>query len=142
MAYRLLILLLLTVTLAYLALARQIPLDPWSAQELVNSRTLPTLYGVLLAVILSLLLFRAAPSVRAPRHVGRAVALFAVAAAFVWAVPRVGLWMALAPMLVAALLVMGERRPVPVVTLSAAIPGLGWLVVERLLGIHVPGPGG
>jgi hypothetical protein len=140
MGYRLLMLALLAATLAYLALARQIPLDPWSAQELVNSRTLPTVYGSLLALTLVLLLLRAAPRVRFPQHTGQAAGLLAASVAFVGLLPVIGVWVALGLLLVGAFLIMGERRPGPVVALGVGIPAFGWLAVEKLLGIYVPGP--
>jgi hypothetical protein len=140
MAYRLLLLALLAAALAYLALARGIPLDAWSAEELVNSRTLPTVYGALLAATLVILLLRAAPHVRFPRHPGQATALFAAAVAFVWLVPYLGVWLALGLLLVSAFLIMGERRPLPVASFGLGIPAFGWLTVEWMLGIHVPGP--
>jgi uncharacterized BrkB/YihY/UPF0761 family membrane protein len=139
-AYRLLILALLAATLAYLALARRIPLDAWSAEELINSRTLPTVYGALLAATLVVLLLGRAPAVRVPQHVGRAAALFALSGGFVWLVPILGVWIALGMMLIGAFLVMGERRPETVVSLGVGIPAFGWLAVEHLLGIYVPGP--
>lgn len=142
MTYRLLLLALLGFAMAYLALARRIPLDPWSAGELVTSRTLPTLYGLALALVLLALLLREPVPPARPRHPLRAAGLIAVLISAVWLVPLTGIWAAIGLMLLAALPVMGERRPLPVLAVAAAVPGAGWLLVEAVLGIHVPGPGG
>ena len=142
MGYRLLILLLLALTLAYLVLAREIPLDPWSAQELVNSRTLPTLYAGVMGLVLLRLLFAAPPGGRDPRHAGRAMTLTGLVLGFAIALGHLGLWVPLGGLLLSALLVMGERRPALLAGLSAGIPLAGWLLVERWLGVYVPGAGG
>lgn len=140
MAYRLLLVVLLAAAGGYLALARRIPLDVFSAEELVNSRTLPTAYAALLAVTLALLLLRPPPHVRFPRHVAQSAALLALSVVFVALVPHLGVWVALGMLLVAAFPVMGERRALPVIGLGVGIPLAGWFAVERLLGIYVPGP--
>jgi len=141
MGYRLLILGLLAATLLYLALARQIPLDPWSAGELINSRTLPTVYGCLLALTLTGMLFITPPGARYPTHGWQALALTALLAVFVGVVPTLGLWIATAGLLLAAMLILGERRMLPLLLLALGIPAGGWLLVEHWLGIYVPGVG-
>ena len=142
MGYRLLIGLLLAVTVGYLTLARQIPLDPWSAQELVNSRTLPTLFGSLLTLVLLGLMFTPPPGVvrfgTGPQGI-RLVALFALLGSFIGLVQYAGIWLALAALLLAALLIMGERRVRWLLALPVGIPVGGWLLVERWLGVYVPG---
>jgi hypothetical protein len=142
MGYRLLIGLLLAVTAGYLILARQIPLGPWSAEELVNSRTLPTLFGSLLTLVLLGLMFTQPPGVLrfGTRAQGiRFVALLALFGSFIGLLQYAGIWLALAALLLAALLIMGERRVHWLLALSAGIPLGGWLLVERWLGVYVPG---
>ena len=141
MGYRLLILILLAATVAYLVLARQIPLDPWSAQELVNSRTLPTLYAGLMILVLLRLLFAPPPGARHPHQSAQASILVVLTGVFTAALPAFGLWVPLGALLLAALLVMGERRWAPLAGLAAGIPLVGWLVVEHWLGVYVPGMG-
>ena len=50
MSFRLLLLTLFAIAAAYLTLVGQIELDPWSAQDTINSRTLPQIYGALLCL--------------------------------------------------------------------------------------------
>lgn len=60
---------LLGLAIGYLITAWQIPMDPWTAQELVNARTLPLLYGaaLILALLLSWRQQTAAPEIDAGR---------------------------------------------------------------------------
>ncbi len=142
MGYRLLIGLLLAVTVGYLTLARRIPLDPWSAEELVNSRTLPTLFGSLLTLVLLGLLFTQPPGAlrfgSRPQGI-RLFALVALLGSFIALLQYAGIWLAMTALLLAALLIMGERRLPWLVALSVGIPFGGWLLVERWLGVYVPG---
>ncbi|MEZ5560450.1 MAG: tripartite tricarboxylate transporter TctB family protein [Pseudomonadales bacterium] len=141
MGYRALVLLLLAVTVGYLMLARNIELDPWSAEELVTSRTLPTLYGALLSLVLLALLITRHPGNLAARQIARTGWMLLMLVAFVALVPLAGIWPASAALLLGALLLLGERRPAVLLGLPSGIALVGWLLVEQLLGIYVPGAG-
>jgi hypothetical protein len=55
---------LLSFGITYLVLANQIILDPWSALDAVNSRTLPQIYGLMLCLaVLVLWMQRRRPDV-------------------------------------------------------------------------------
>ncbi|MCP5368297.1 MAG: hypothetical protein H6906_12370, partial [Hyphomicrobiales bacterium] len=71
--------------------------------------------------------------------VARAALYLAVAALGVWAMGRIGfVWVA--PALVLALmLLVGERRPHWMAVAAIVVPGVIWLVVEVLLGRTLPG---
>ena len=138
MAYRLLLSLLLVGAAAYLVVARTIALDPVSAAELVNSRTLPTLYGALLIVALLILLMSKPQPARPLMHARQATGVLVALALFLWLVPVAGIWLAVAVLLLSTQWLLGERSAPVLGATSLGVPGLGWLLVERLLGIHVP----
>ncbi len=131
---------LLALSLSYVFAARAIPLDVWSLEETINSRTLPTLYGLLLIGVLIRLLFKRPPDVEHPQRLTKAVGNVALLVLFAAAVPFVGLWLSLACLLVPSLIYMGERRIWLVATISLGLPVTGWLLIEQLLGVFVPGP--
>lgn len=127
---------------AYLWQTFTIPLDPWSAAEAINARTLPLIYGVaLLAVSLALLARPATPEPAAARiPVGRwrVLGLHAVAiTGFGVLIPWAGLWISVAALLLAGLLIAGERRPWVLATAPLATAGLAWLLIAVLLGVYI-----
>ncbi len=138
MAYRLLLSLLLACGAGYLVVARTIALDPVSAAELVNSRTLPTVYGALLVAALLVLLMSSPQPARPLVHARQAVGVLVVLLVFLWLVPLAGIWLAVVVLLLSTQLLLGERSPRVLAATSLGVPGLGWLLVEKLLGIHVP----
>ncbi len=141
MGYRILLGSLLLTALGYLWLAAHIPMDPWTAAEAVNNRTLPLVYGtVLLGVVLLLLLARPrlAHGVQGPRLL-RLVVICLLALAFVATLPRVGLWVALGAWLATAGWWLGERRWQALAATALLIPLGGWLLVEQLLGLYLGG---
>ena len=65
---------LLVLAIGYVWSATNIPLDPWAAEEMVNSRTLPLAYGTALALACLVALVWPGPAVPARNAVaGRRV---------------------------------------------------------------------
>lgn len=135
----------------YLWLALAIPLDPWSANETINARTLPFVYGVALLIVAVALLFHggdaAGEGEQAPsgddRTAGdrrrwlKLAAQCAIIAAFGFAIPIAGPWLALAALLLASLWAAGERRLPMLLLLPVATAGTAWLLIAVLLDIYV-----
>ena len=123
----------------YLVAAWNIPLDPWSAAETVNARALPLVYGVgLLAVSIALMLV--APPRQDARRGARWFVLGAhcvVIAAFGLLIPYAGLWTATALLLLAGLLIAGERRLAVLVIAPLGTAAVAWFLIAVVLGIYV-----
>ena len=123
----------------YLVAAWNIPLDPWSAAETVNARALPIVYGVgLLAVSVALL--AVAPPPRDARRGARwsilgahcvAIAGFGLLIAFA------GLWVATALLLLAGLLIAGERRLAVLAIAPVATAATAWFLIAVVLDIYI-----
>lgn len=123
----------------YLYTAWYIPMDPWTAEELVNARTLPLIYGGLL--VSALLLSWKRKSASAAIEAGPIVRMMGVVLltlGFLMALQFVNLWFGLVLLLAALALWLGERRAVPIATLSLSVPLIGWVGVELLLNLHLP----
>ena len=124
---------------AYLVAAWNIPLDPWSAAETVNARALPIVYGVgLLAVSITLL--AVAPAPRDARGGTRWKTLGAhciAIAAFGVLIPYAGLWVATALLLLAALLIAGERRLAVLAIAPVATAATAWFLIAVALDIYI-----
>lgn len=141
MGYRLFLLVLLLVAVAYTASARLIPMDPWTAAELVNAQTLPTIYGVLLCAALGVLLLKGGESADppSPYRILRAAGIGVLTIVFVWLTGRVNLWLALGGLIGLSALWLGERRWLPLAAASVLVPLTGYVGVELLLGLYLPG---
>lgn len=141
MGYRLFLLGLLAIAIAYTASARMIPMDPWTAAELVNAQTLPTFYGMLLCAALGWLLLRGGVSADPPSYyrVLRVAGIGALAILFVWVLGYLNLWIALGGLIVLSALWLGERRWLPLLALSLLVPLTGYVGIELLLGLYLPG---
>lgn len=139
--HRLLALLFLLLGAGYLFEATRIPMDPWTAAETVNTRTLPLLYGSLLCLVSLALLFRPAgtrPENLDGYRVLRLIGVLVLVLGFVLALPYVPLWIALGVLLAALPLWLGQRSPVQIGLLAIGVPLVGWLGVEVLLGLYLP----
>lgn len=132
---------------AYGWMANRIELDPWSAAEALNARTLPFIYAVLLALLSVPLLVRGMqvqgnaagdpPNPRDWRGWRTAGLIAAAVVGFGLLIPLAGLWPSTVLLLVASLLATGERRWLVVLGAPAALALLGWLLVEKLLGVYL-----
>ena len=130
------------VAVAYLWQTYTIPLDPWSKAEAINARTLPLIYGVALLAISLALLARppesdsSASTVAAGRW--RTLAFHAAAiVGFGLLIPWAGLWIASAVLLVAGLLIAGERRPLVVVLAPVGTAAFAWLLIAVVLDVYI-----
>ena len=128
---------------AYLWQALSIPLDPWSAAEAVNARTLPTVYAVALLLVCAALLLRtrsvdASAEQRAPPRRWLTLAAHSAAiVAFGVLVPLAGLWIALALLLLGCLLIAGERRVWVLAVAPVGTALAAWLLVAVVLDVYV-----
>ncbi len=140
MGYRLFLLTLLLTAVAYTISARMIPMDPWTAAELVNAQTLPTVYGLLLCAALAWLLIRGGQQADppSPYRVLRVAGMLGLSVLFVLLFGRIGLWPALGGLISLSALWLGERRWLPLLGLSVLVPLTGYLGVEVLLGLYLP----
>lgn len=134
----------LALAIAYGWTASRIELDPWSAEEAFNARTLPFIYAVLLALLCLPFLVRgmqaqgetaqSRPDWRGWRTAGL---IAAAVVGFGLLIPFSGLWPATVLLLAASLLATGERRWLVVLGAPTGLALLGWLVVEKLLGVYL-----
>jgi len=123
----------------YLVAAWNIPLDPWSAAETVNARALPIVYGVGLLIV-SIGLLAGAPAPQDARRGARWTTLGAhcvAIAAFGLLIPYAGLWIATAVLLLAALLIAGERRVTVLAIAPIATAATAWFLIAVALDIYV-----
>lgn len=140
MGYRLLLIVLLVAGVFYTIASRRIPMDVWTAEELINAQTLPTVYGVLLSLTVLILLFRTPPAA-AGVPTGRFLRLAGIAGgvlAFVAAIGWLNLWLGLGILLIATAWWLGERRWLPMLSLALSVPLLGYLGIEIGLGVYLP----
>jgi hypothetical protein len=123
----------------YLWLAAILPVDPWAAEEFINSRTLPMGYGFLFVLACWGLMIKGRGEARvSAAGVRRVLALLGCLILFALAVPRLGVWWSIPVLLVPALWVMGERRWWAFSILPVATGILGWVLIEAVLGVYVP----
>jgi hypothetical protein len=137
---RVLLLALLVLGTGYFWAALQIPLDPWAAEEAINSRTLPLLYGASLCGLVVMLAISARTEHLARiavTGIARVAGLVASMLLFAVMVPRVGVWLAVPFLLVPAMWILGERRWWALSLLPLASAAVAWLVVVRWLGLYV-----
>lgn len=141
---------LLSFGITYLVLANQIILDPWSALDAVNSRTLPQIYGLMLCLaVLVLWMQRRHPTSQSDRASGPPAApsslrlrplllLSTMILGFIVALNWLNLWVAAGGLVLGLLWVMQERRWSILIGASLALPIGGFLIVERLLQMSLP----
>ena len=130
---------LLLLAAGYLLVAMSIPLDPWAAEERINTQTLPVIYGATLGLIsLSLLARSAGRRINVPLRPVLVATLLVIMVMFVLAVALIGVWFAIPVLLVPAMLLLGERRWWLLGTLPAGTALAVWFLVTRLLGVYVP----
>lgn len=125
------------VAISYLVAAAAIPLDPWAAEEVINTRTLPTIYGGVLAV-LALSGLGARERLERLARPGVAAGLVVILLVFAIAVVALGIWLAIPVALAPAMMLLGERRAWVLVLVPLLTAIVAWVLVVRLLGIHVP----
>ena len=147
MTKRLLPLALAGFAAVYIWQALTITLDPWSADEAINARTLPLIYGGGLLVLGVCMALRpgprtdgARPSPASPASRRRWRSLAAQCCAIVGfgvAIPWAGPWLALAGLLIAALLIAGERRWWVLALAPTVTAALAWVLIAIVLEVYV-----
>ena len=146
MTKRLLPLALVGFAAVYLWQASAIVLDPWSAEEAINARTLPVIYACCLLVLALVLLARpqagakdqapSPPSTVRRRWLTLAAHCGAILG-FGMAIPWAGPWLALAALLLASLAIAGERRWWVLVAAPVATAAASWLLIVVVLGVYI-----
>lgn len=131
--------LLLAFAALYLWQATHIPLDPWSAQEAINARTLPIIYGTILLGLSVIALWRglgvvSATKIQRLRGLGVMVVLIL---GYGVLIPLAGIWPATACFVAAGLVAEGERRLPVLIATPLLIALAGWLLIELLLGVYL-----
>ncbi len=126
----------------YLWQAFAIPLDPWSASEAINARTLPFVYAGVLMMIALALAIRPPPgetsdSGRFPRRWRTLAAHSTAIVAFGVLIGFVGLWISVAALLAATLLIAGERRPSVIVLAPVGTAAVAWLLIAVVLDVYI-----
>ena len=142
---------LLGFGITYLVLANQIVLDPWSALDAVNSRTLPQIYGLLFCVaVLALWVQRkrsptsqgdlapGKPTARAVLQLRPLLLLSTLIIGFIVLLNWLNLWVAVGALVLGLLWVMRERRWPILLGASLGLPVGGVLLVEQLLLMSLP----
>ena len=137
MTQRIIPLLLLTFSCGYLSLANLIPLDPWSAEESVGPRTLPIVYGSLLLILSSNMLFRGAPILKRGYRWQPLTVIAICIIIFAGLIPYAGLWLTVAFFLCGSLGILGERRVLVLIAAPFATALLGWFVINVLLNVYI-----
>ena len=127
------------VTLLYLRTASIIQLDPWSEQDLFNSRTLPYVYGSCLLISVFFIAINATDVKLSfnPNSAKLTLVIFSLLA-FLSILQLLGLWISLGFLILSNMVILGHRKPLSLISLSFAFPLICWLVVERGLGISIP----
>ena len=124
--------------MAYLVQAWTIPLDPWSAAEVVNARTLPLGYGFGLLLVSVALLLAPHASQAHPGMRWRTLALHCAAIAGFGALIRFGgLWVATAALLLGTLLIAGERRVWVLLSAPIGTALTAWLLIAVALDVYI-----
>ena len=127
------------ITLLYLWTASIIQLDPWSEQDLFNSRTLPYVYGSCLLISVFFIAMNAT-DVKLNFNANAKKLTFIILSllAFLSILQFLGLWFSLGFLILSNMLILGQRKPFSLISLSFAFPLICWLVVEKGLGISIP----
>ena len=130
---------LLCVAVLYLWMTSAIRLDPWSEQDLLNSRTLPYLYG--LSLLISALFIAQDKIDKSWKFNANAIKLGSIVSSlliFLFLLELLGLWICLGLLILSNMIILGQRKPVPTISMSFAFPFICWLTVEKGLGITIP----
>lgn len=131
---------MLALAVVYLYHAWHIPMDAWTAEETVNARTMPLIYGSLLCCTLLAAIGsvpRGSDAVDGGRLL-RVAGIVGITLLFLISLEFFNLWLALAVLLATLSFWLGERRILPVLTLATLVPLTGFLGIEVLLELHLP----
>ena len=129
---------LLCVAVLYLWMASAIHLDPWSEQDLFNSRTLPYLYG--LGLLISVFFVVADKLNTTWKFNASAMRLGSIVSSlllFLFLLDFLGLWICLGLLILSNMIILGKREPFPAISISFIFSLVCWLTVEKGLGITI-----
>ena len=129
---------LLTFSGIYLYETMSIPLDPWGEDDLMNSRTLPYLYGVCLVACLIAHGYLDSAKVSLKGHYKKLFMILISLGLFAYFLDMLGLWISLALLIAANMSILGHKKPLSLVSISLIFPTLGWLIVEKAMAIVIP----
>ncbi len=130
---------LLYVAVLYLWMTSAIHLDPWSEQDLFNSKTLPYLYG--LGLLISVFFIAQDKIDTTWKFNANAIKLGSTVSSlliFLLLLELLGLWICLGLLILSNMIILGKRKPVLTISISFAFPFICWLTVEKGLGITIP----
>ena len=130
---------LLSVAVLYLWMTSAVHLDPWSEQDLFNSRTLPYLYG--LGLLISVFFIAQDKIDTTSKFNANAIKLGSIVGSlliFLFLLEPLGLWICLGLLILSNMIILGQRKPVPTISISFAFPFICWLTVGQGLGITIP----
>lgn len=138
MIYRSILLSLFSIGAGYILMTSQISLDPWSEMDAINSKTLPYIYGSGLCLCCLILGFQRPKSVPVSPHLPKLFFVCSGILVFICTLPYIGLWFSVCLLLLANMLIMGERRAFAIVATCVGVPLGGWVLVEQLLEMVIP----
>ena len=130
---------LVCAAMLYLWMTSAIRLDPWSEQDLFNSRTLPYLYG--LGLLISVFFIAQDKIDTTWKFNANTIKLGFIVSSlliFLFLLELLGLWICLGLLILSNMIILGERKPVPTISISFVFPFICWLTVEKGLGITIP----
>jgi len=122
----------------YLIETTSIPLDPWSEDDLMNSRSLPYFYGLCLLACVLVSVFHEHAAINLNNNFLKLMKILMALGLFLFFITSLGLWVSLALLIAANMYILDYKRPVPLIAISLIFPVLGWLVVERILTVVIP----
>lgn len=130
----------LLASLGYLWTAQSIPLDFWSEQEPFNARSLPYLIGTACVFVSLLLLALPSPSfdwsLLRGLNIGPAVMMLALLSTYGFMIDKLGFLFSTFCLLAAGFFLLGERRPLRIISIAAGVTGIFWVIMD-LLGIYL-----
>ena len=122
----------------YLNETTNIPIDQWSEADLMNSRSLPYLYGALLLFCLFLSLKQKNQEAQLSFRSKKLALILISLILFLGSLPYLSFWLSLSLLLAANMFILGQRKPIAILTTAVFIPTTCWLIIEKGLQIVLP----
>ena len=115
-----------------------ISLDPWSEDDLMNSRSLPYFYVLCLMACLLASVFQEHVQINLNNNSLKLFKILTVLGLFIFLLKSLGLWISLALLIAANMYILDYKRPVSLIAISTTFPILGWVIVEKMLMVVIP----
>ena len=115
-----------------------IPVDPWSEDDLMNSRSLPYFYALSLMACLLVSVFHEHVQINLNQNSIKLFRILAVLGLILFLLKSLGLWLSLAILIAANMYILGYKKPVSLIAISMTFPILGWFIVEKMLTVVIP----